>query len=274
MDEEAVALAKGAIGGKNRAYFASHGLADLLDEEGIDGGPGAIGALVRRLTADDTYGYLDAISAGLRDLASGGGGGEFARIADGVARTMRRDACQGPFAAALVEIGRRNPAAAATGAAARMIGIGDADYAAYVIGGAYGGAENECDGLVDGLFSSGDPAEAAAAVRALRVAGMERGSACAGRIKAAVRRAAAHDDAAVQQECMEALLCICGEGGDSEAESMVVSMAAGRRAARSALAGRIWRDSPFDDETSMRHLEACTGYDPDRGAILGTYCAS
>ena len=93
-----------------------------------------------------------------------------------------------------------------------------------------------------------------------------------GRIKPAVRRAAAHDDAAVQQECMEALLCIC-RGGEAEAEAMVESMTARCRAARPVLASRIWRDSPFDDEKSMRHLEACTGYDPDRGAVLSTYCA-
>ena len=271
MDEEAVALAKGAIDKKDDAYFASHGLADLLGEAGIDSGHAAVGALARRLTTDDAYAYADPISAGLRDLAYGDVD-EFARIAGGVARTMRRDSCQGPFVAALVEIGRSNPAAAA-GVAARMIGLGDADYAAYVIGGAYGGTEKECGGLVEGLLSSGEPAGAAAAVRSLRVASMERGSPGAGRIKAAVRRAAAHDDAAVQQECMEALLCICGGNGDAEAESMVESLAARCRATRPVLAGRIWRDSPFDDESSLRHLEACTGYDPDRGAILSTYCA-
>ena len=270
MDEEAVALAKSAIGGKDRAYFSSHGLGDLLDETGIDSGPGAIAALAQRLTADDTYTYLAPISAGLRDLAPGDAD-VFARIVSSVARTMRYDSCQGSFVAALVEIGRSNPGVA-TGVAARMIGLGDADYAAYTIGGAYQGAEEECDGLVEGLFSSGDPAGAAAAARALRVASMERGSACAGRIKAAVRRAAAHDDTAVQQECMEALLCICG-GDDAEAESMVESMAARHPATRAVLAGRIWRDSPFDDENSMRHLEACTGYNADRSAILSAYCA-
>ena len=270
MDEEAVALAKGAIDKKDDAYFASHGLADLLGEAGIDSGHAAVGALARRLTTDDAYAYADPISAGLRDLAYGDVD-EFARIAGGVARTMRRDSCQGPFVAALVEIGRSNPAAAA-GVAARMIGLGDADYAAYVIGGAYGGAEEECDGLVEGLFSSGDPAGTAAAARALRVANMEHGLPGAGRIKAAVRRAGVHDDAAVQRECMEALLQAC-RGGDAESESMVESMAARHRATRSVLAAHIWCNSPFDDESSMRHLEACTGYNPDRSSVRCTYCA-
>ena len=256
---------------KEDAYFASHGLVDLLAEAGIEGGPGAIIPLVRRLTADDAYAYLAAISAGLRDAASDSD--EFALAVSGAARRMRHEAFQGPLVSALVEIGKSHPGAAA-GAAARLIGLGDADFGAYLIGGAYGGAPSECDAAIERLLSSEKASDAAAAVRALRVSNAEHGSPDAGRIKAEVRRAMLRGDPAVQQEAMDALLNICSrDGGDAEAESMVESMATRHRASHPILAARIRRSSPFGDRQSLHHLWTCMAYNPDWGAVHSTYCA-
>ena len=268
MDDKAFETAKAAIG-KDNMYFAAHGLVDLLDEAGAECGPDAIRALVRRLAEDDVYAFLFPISAGLRDIVPDGD--EFAHIVSRVAGKMRHEALQGPIVDVLADAGSNHPAKAA-GAAARLIELGDADYAAYMIGGAYVGAGRECDGLVEGLFSSGAPQDAAAALRALRVASAEHGLPDAGRIRAAVKRALAHDDAGVQKEAMEALLVLC-RGGDAAAGDMIEPMALERYHSRHVLAIHIWRDSPFDDETSLRHLRACMGYKGNRYVLHCVYWA-
>ena len=268
-DDRTVGLAKSAIDRRDDSYFASHGLADLLGEEGIENGRDAVLALVQRLTADDAYAYLAAISAGLRDSASDCD--EFARAAGGAAEKVRRDALQGPLVDVLVDIGRSRPGAAA-GAASRMIGLGDADFGAYLIGGAYGGAAAECDGAIERLLSSGSEGDAAAAVRALRVAAAEHGSPGAGRVRSEIGRALQRGGAEVERECMEALLDMCGRG-DAEAEAMVESMAAGRRACLPVLAARIRRGSPFGDERSLRHLRACVACNPGQGTVHSAYFA-
>ena len=270
MDDMAYEAAKAAISEKDNAYFAAHGLADILGEAGAESGRGAILALVRRLAADDAHAsFLFPISAGLREAASDDD--EFARVASGVAATMSHRVCLRPVDEALVGMGRDRPAEAA-GAAARLVGLGEAYFAAHIIGGAYGGAGPECDGLVERLFSSGKPRDAAAAVRALRIARAEHGSPDAGRIRAAVKRALAHDDAEVEEEAMEALVDIC-RGGDAAAEGMIESLVAERRRSRPALAARIWTNSPFDDEKSLRYLRACMAYMDDRLVMHSTYCA-
>ena len=269
VDDRAFETAKAAIGKKDNMYFAAHGLADLLGEAGAECGPDAIRALVRRLAEDDVYAFLFPISAGLRDIVPDDEG--FVHIVRRVAGKMRREALQGPIVDVLADVGRNHPAKAA-GAAARLIELGDADYAAYMIGGAYVGARRECDGLVEGLFSSGAPRDAAAALRALKVASAEHGLPDAGRIRAAAERAMAHDDAEVQKEAMEALLGLCRRG-DAAAEAMVESMALGRYHSRPVLAANIWRDSPFDDEKSLRYLRACMGYEGDRYVLHSVYWA-
>ena len=269
VDDRAFETAKAAIGKKDNMYFAAHGLADLLGEAGAECGPDAIRALVRRLAEDDVYAFLFPISAGLRDIVPDDEG--FVHIVRRVAGKMRREALQGPIVDVLADVGRNHPAKAA-GAAARLIELGDADYAAYMIGGAYVGARRECDGLVEGLFSSGSPEGAAAALRALGVASAEHGLPDAGRIRDAVKRALAHDDAGVQKEAMEALLVLC-RGGDAAAGDMIEPMALDRYHSRHVLAIHIWRDSPFDDETSLRYLRACMGYKGNRYVLHCVYWA-
>ena len=270
MDDRAYESARAAISEKDDAYFAAHGLADLLAKEGAESGPRAILALVRRLAADDTYTFLAPISAGLREAVSDDDG--FARVASGVAAKMRHEAFLGPLANALVVMGRDRPAEAA-GAAARLVGLGDSDFAAFIIGGAHGGASTECDVLVERLFSSGKPRDAAAAVRALRMAWAEHGSPDAGRIRAAVKRALAHDDADVEEEAMGALVDLCRGVDAAAAEGMIESLVAERHRSRPALAARIWSDSPFDDEKSLRYLGACMECWSDRYVLHSAYGA-
>lgn len=269
MDDKDVEIAKSAIRDKGNLYFASHGLAGVLDEAGVESGPDAVCSLVRRLAAEGKYTFLIPISAALRDLSPDDD--EFVRIACDMAGRIRYDALQGPLPDILADIGRNRPAAAA-GAAARLIGMGDADFAAYMIGGAYAGAASECDGLIEGLFSSRTPEGAAAAVRALRVASAEHGLPGAERVRAAVRRAMVHVDAWVRKEAMEALVVIY-RGGDAAAEAMIESMTAAYPEARTVLAAHIWCDSPFDDENSLRHLEACMAGGPEQFVLHSAYHA-
>ena len=269
MDDRAYEAARAAISEKDDAYFAAHGLADLLSNAGLEAGPGAILALVRRLAADDTYVFLSPISAGLREAVSDDDG--FARVVSGVAATVRHDVFVRPLVDALVGMGKDSPSTAAA-AAARLAGLGDPDFAALMIGGAYEGAGTECDAMIERLFSSGRPRDAAAAVRALRIARSEHGSPDAGRIRAAVGRALAHDDAEVQEEVMEALVDVY-RVGDAAAEGMIESLAAERHHSRPALAAHIFADSPFDDDKSLRYLRACMGHKSGRSAMHSAYCA-
>ena len=276
MDDGAVASAKAMIAEKDHGYFTAHGLAALLKDAGMESDPGTVRALVRRLIADDVYAFLAAASAGLRDSASDDD--ESARAVSAAARRMRHDAFQGPLVDALVEIGRGRPVPAA-GLAARLIGLGDADFAAYLIGGAYGGARPSCDGMIERLASSGDPADAAAAIRSLRIAGAEHKEAGAEHKEAgakrtgdAVRRAMVHGHPAVGQEAMEAMLDI-HEGGDAESVAVIESMAADHPSCRPVLAGRIWSKPPFGDLQCLRLLETCVGGSPDQGTIHSAYRA-
>ena len=271
MDDRAYGIARAAIAEKDSAYFAEHGLADLLGEAGVECGPCTVLALARRLAADDTYAFLAPVSAGLRDIAPDGDDDGLARIVGAVAAAMRRDAFQGPFVDVLADVGRDHPDRA-VGAASRLIELGDADYAAYMIGGAYGGAPRECDALIERLLSSGIPGDAAAALRSLRVASADHGLPDAGRVRAAVERALAHGDAGVQREAIEALLALCRRG-DSAAERMIEPVLSGHASSRRALAAHIWRDSPFDDEKSLRYLEACMAWGPEQYTLHSAYGA-
>ncbi len=270
MDDRAYESAKAAISEKDNAYFAAHGLADILGEAGAENGSDSILALVQRLAADDSRAFLFPISAGLREAVSDDD--EFARVAGGVAATMSHKVYLRPVDEALVGMGTDRPVEAA-GAAARLVGLGEAYFAAHIIGGAYGGAGPECDGLVERLFSSGKPRDAAAAVRALRVAWAEHGSPDARRIRAAVKRALAHDDADVEEEAMGALVDLCRGVDAAAAEGMIESLVAERRRSRPALAARIWCDSPFDDEKSLRYLGACMECWSDRYVLHSAYGA-
>lgn len=215
------------------------------------------------------HAFLAAASAGLRDAASDDD--ESARAISAAARRMRHDAFHGQLVDALVEIGRARPGQAA-GLAARLVELGDADFAAYLIGGAYRGARSACDGMIERLLSSGDPAWAATAVQSIRVARTEHGSPSAEYARAAVRRALALGGAATARESMEIMLDSY-ERGDAAAGGMIESMAAEIPASRPVLASRIWCRSPFDDEQGLRHLETCTGGSPGQHTVYSAYCA-
>ena len=260
MDEATIAQVKGRILEKSPGYFASHDFAELFGEAGVENDPSSISVLLQRLAADDLYGFLDAIASGLCHAAPDGDG--VAKVVSTVAGRMRHGRFQGRVPDKLVIIGRERPGDA-VGIAARLVELGDADFAAYLIAGAYGGARPACDGMVESLLSSGD---LAAAVRALRIGGTVHGSPGPDRIKAAAVRALAHGGAAAQEEAMEAFLDVRGRG-DVQVEGMIEEAAARYPATRLALASRISRKSPFDDEQSLRHLETCTGNRADIGTI-------
>ena len=266
MDEEVIARVKGRILEKSPGYFVSHDFAELFDEAGMENDPGSISVLLQRLAADDLYGFLDAIASGLCHAAPDGDG--IAKVVSTVAGRMRHGRFQGRVPDKLVIIGRERPGDA-VGIAARLVELGHADSAAYLIAGAYGGARPACDGMVESLLSSGD---LTAAVRALRIGGTVHGSPGPERIKAAAVRALAHGGAAVQEEAMEALLDVRGRG-DVQVEGMIEEAAARYPATWLALASRISRKSPFDDEQSLRHLETCTGNEADSDIIYTAYWA-
>lgn len=267
--DSALARVKGMIAEKERGYFLSHGLVGLLKDAGMDSGPGQVVALARRLIEDDVHAFLAAASAGLRDAASDDD--ESARAISAAARRMRHDAFHGPLVDALVEIGKAR-LGPAVGLSNRLVELGDADFAAYLIGGAYGGARSACDGMIERLLSSDDPAWAATAVQSIRVARTEHGAPSAEYARAAARRALALGGAAVAREAMETMLDSY-ERGDAAAGGMIESMAAEHPASRPVLASRIWCRSPFDDEQGLRYLETCTNGSPGQHTVYSAYCA-
>ena len=266
MDKATMDRAKSKIREKDWEYFASHGLAELLGEAGMENDPSSICVILQRLAAENAPAFLDAIASGLCHASHDVDG--FAKAVSTVAGRMRHGRFQGRVPDKLVIIGRERPGDA-VGIAARLVELGDADFAAYLIAGAYGGARPACDGMVESLLSSGD---LAAAVRALRIGGTVHGSPGPDRIKAAAVRALAHGGAAAQEEAMEALLDVRGRG-DVQVEGMIEEAAARYPATRLALASRISRKSPFDDEQSLRHLETCTGNNADSDIIYTAYGA-
>ena len=256
MDDRTVGLIKDMLSKKGPGYFKAHALGDLLEEAGVGRDPAAVRKVVQRLAGDDddVYAFILAISSGVRETASDDD--EFAGLVSRIAGKVRFDLADGPFIRALVEAGKDNPRAAAS-LAARLVGLGDADYAAYLAGGAYAGAPLECAELAESLFSSDDPDRIAAGIRVLRVAHAEhRAPGAAGRIAdmAAAALRIGHDP--VSCEAMESLLDIYGDD-PAAAGPLIEALALRRPSCRPALAGRIANRSPFDSGSALRHLETC-----------------
>ena len=259
---------RAAVAGKGRVYFSAHGLGDALEEAGMTRTPEAIRAAVGLLaTDDDVYSSIWAVSRGLREgLADDD---EYARLVSRVAGLVRFDMAHGPVSDSLVEAGRDDPAAAAS-VAARLVGLGDADYAAFLAGGAWAGAAEQCASLADSLLSSGDPARAAAGILTLRVAHGEHrmpdGKAVARAVAAALRSGAAVGPClagGVHREAMEALLDLYPED-PAGIGSMIEDLALRRSATRPQLADRIAGGSTFDGATALRYMDICIdGVGPD-----------
>ena len=263
---------RAAVAGKGPEYFSAHGLGDALEEAGMARTLEAIRAAVGLLaTDDDVYSSIWAVSRGLREgLADDDG---YAHLVSRVAGLVRFDLAQGPVSDSLVAAGRDSPAAAAS-AAARLVGLGDADYAAFLAGGAWAGAAEQCASLADSLLSSSDPARAAAGIRTLRVARGEHcmpdGREVARAVAAALRSGAAPGPGPggdVHCEAMEALLDLYPDNPYGIAP-MIEDLALRRSATRPLLADRVAGGSTFDGATALRYMDICIdGAGPDDASL-------
>ena len=271
MNDALAARALDAIDSREIGHFSTHGPGEMLAEMGEAHDLAAVRALTRRLIEDEAHGRAGAIAAGLRETASCDD--EFARTVCAAVARVRRGMPKGPVVNALVSVGNANPAAAVL-AAERLVGIGDAWYAAFLIGGAYAGATARCDGLIGSLASSGRPAGVAAALLSARCAHTEHGAPAAGRIADMVSDALRIDDDAVRCEAMEALLDI--HGADRERVGpMIRDLAARCRACRPILATGISLDFPFGHDECLDCLDTCIedASISDRGVVHSAYRA-
>ena len=254
MNDADVALAESAMDKREPGYFLTHSLAADLAEAGIASDRAAVRSLTWRLIKDEEFGLVDAIAAGLRETADDDD--EFVRMVSAAAGLVRHDLADGPVMKALVSAGKSNPDAAIS-VAERLVELGDADYAALLIGGAYGGATARCGAAIESLASSDDPAKVMASLRSLRVAHTEHGSPGAGHVVDAVDRAVLIDDDEVHCEAMAALLDICGSDRDRVVPA-IRGLAMRRRASRPELAGWISLEPPFDAAECVECLDICT----------------
>lgn len=253
MNDAFMARVSDVIAAKDLGHFSTHGLGEVLAEMGAAHDRAAVRALTRRLVSDEAYGLVEAIAAGLRETAAHDD--EFVRMASAAAGMVRHDIAEGPVIDALVDVGRANPDEAVL-VAEGLVGAGDADYAAFLIGGAYGGAAKRCDGVVESLASSGDPAHVAASLRSLRVAHIEYGAPDAGRIADAADIALRVDNDDVHREAMEALLDIHTADKDRTGP-MIRELAMRRHVCKPILATCISLDPPFDDDACLEYLDIC-----------------
>ena len=257
MDDGSAGRIRALAGKKDLRYFSANGLGDLLEEVGVGRSVADVGEATRMLAECDVYAYVGAVSSGLREMAADDD--EFARLVSGIAGKVRYDLAQGPVIRSLIEIGKTDPRTGAA-LAARLVGLGDADYAAFLAGGARAGAARECDDLAGSLLSSDDPLRIAAGLRLLRVARAEHGEpgaeAVLGAVQAALGRASG--DERVDCEAIDALLAAYGERPE-RAGSMIEDLALRRPACRPVLTSRIASRSPLDNDTSLRCLDICAG---------------
>ena len=254
MDDLGADRIRALAGGKDLRYYLENSFGDLLRSE-IGPDAADVGGAVRLLAECDVYAYVGAVSSGLREIAADSD--EFARLVSGIAGMVRYDLAQGPVIRALIEIGKADPRTGAA-LAARLVGLGDADYAAFLAGGARAGAARECNDLAARLLSSDDPQHVAAGLRLLRVAHGEHGDPGAAAVVDAVRAARRRArDECVDCEAVEALLDAYGEYPEG-AGPVIEDLALRQPACRPILVSRIANRSPFGSGEGLRYLDICT----------------
>ena len=271
MNDAFVARASAMIDSKDIGHFSTHGLGEMLAEMGEAHDMDTVRALVERLIEDEAYGQVDAIAAGLRDMASHSGGP--AQVVDVALKMARCDMSEGPAQRALIHAGGRNPDEAVL-VAERLAGIGDAGHAAFLIGGAYAGATARCEGLIESLATSDRPASVAAALLSVRCAYTEHGAPDAGRIADMVADALRTYGDDVVCEAMNALLDICGADRE-RIGPMIRDLAERCHACRPILATGISLDFPFSDDECLDCLDICIDDKTisDRGVVYSAYRA-
>ena len=255
MDDRSVDRIKALAGEKSLGYFSGNGLGDLLEEAGIGRDAADIGDVVQLLAECDVYAYVGAVSSGLRETAADDD--EFAALVSSIAGKVRYDLAQGPVIRSLIEIGKADPRTGVA-LAARLVRLGDADYAAYLAGGARAGATRECDDLAGSLLSSDDPLHIAGGLRLLRVAHIEHGEPGAGTILDAVRTALrrASGDERVDCDAFELLLDAYGACPERTGP-MIEDLALRRPVCRPILTSRVANRPPFGSDMGLRCLDIC-----------------
>ena len=255
MDDRSAGRIKALAGGKDLRYFAENSLGDLLAEAGIGRDAADVGEATRMLAECDVYAFVGAVSSGLREAATDCD--EFARLVSRIADKVRYDLAQGPVVRSLIEIGKADPRTGAA-LASRLVGLGDADYAAFLAGGARAGASRECDDLAESLLSSDDPLHVAAGLRLLRVARAEHGEPGADVVLDAVQEALRRSggDERVDCEAVDLLLAAYDESQERTGP-MIEDLALRRPACRPVLTSRIAGRPLFDSDVGLRYLDIC-----------------
>ena len=255
MDDRSADRIKALVGEKDLRYFSENSLGGLLEEAGIGRDAADIGEAVRLLVECDVYAFVGAVSSGLREIAADDD--EFAALVSGIADKVRYDLAQGPVVRSLIEIGKADPRTGVA-LAARLVRLGDADYAAYLAGGARAGAARECDDLAGSLLSSDEPLHIAAGLRLLRVAHIEHGEPGARIILDAVRTALrrASGDERVDCDALELLLDAYGACPERTGP-MIEDLALRRPVCRPILASRVANRPPFGSDMGLRCLDIC-----------------
>ena len=255
MDDRSADRIKALAGEKDLRYFSENGLGDLLKAAGIGSDAADVGDAVRLLVECDVYAYVGAVSSGLRETAADDD--EFAALVSSIAGKVRHDLAQGPVVRSLIEIGKADPRTGVA-LAARLVRLGDADYAAYLAGGARAGAARECDDLAGSLLSSDDPLHIAGGLRLLRVAHIEHGEPGAGTILDAVRAALrrASGDERVDCDALELLLDAYGTCPEKTGP-MIEDLALRRPVCRPILTSRVANRPPFGSDMGLRCLDIC-----------------
>lgn len=255
MDDRSADRIKALAGEKSLRYFSENRLGDLLKDAGIGRDAADVSDAVRLLAECDVYAFVGAVSSGLREIAYDDD--EFAALVSSIADKVRYDLAQGPVIRSLIEIGKADPRTGVA-LAARLVRLGDADYAAYLAGGARAGATRECDDLARSLMSSDDPLHIAGGLRLLRVARIEHGEPGAGTILDAVRAALrrASGDERVDCDALELLLDAYGACPERMGP-MIEDLALRRPVCRPILTSRVANRPPFGSDMGLRCLDIC-----------------
>ena len=147
--------------------FDSISLTDFLAEAGRRPSKSELLDIVNQLASANVFWYLPAISSALRDLVEDSG--EFAGLVAAIGDKTKRDLVQGPLVDFLEETGSGRPDLAVR-LARRLIDLGSAYHAAFLIGGAMNKDPAACREIAGSLMRSTGDEEAAAGIKCLRIA--------------------------------------------------------------------------------------------------------
>lgn len=205
--------------------------------------------LVRFLVDDDVWNFLPAIAGLLSAVARDSDG--FARVMIALERKTANDLAAGSIVDAVWSVGASEPETALR-LARRLLTRGGLGYPHLLIGGATAKLPDECDALTQELFGSDDAKFRTIAIKSWICAGSRVG----GAVLENLERASESGDANVRAAAVSAFI-VFYDNDRRRCMEAIERMTAYPECAWH-LAGRIWTSSPFDDETSLRLLDACS----------------